>query len=125
MTGQIEFAKNISFGLLICDEAHRLKNQDTKVYKQLYGLRSRMRIMISGTPVQNDLLEFYALLEFCMPGCFGTKKDFARKIGTPVAKMRQLDATTKEVEDGTKASNLFTNLTKTVLLRRTNEVNAR
>ena len=59
-----------------------------------------------------------------MPNCFGTKKDFAREIGIPIAKMRELDATLKEVADGTKASNLFTELTKTILLRRTNEVNA-
>ena len=52
MTGNIDLGSNINAGLIVCDEAHRLKNQDTKVFKELYGLRSNMRIMVSGTPVQ-------------------------------------------------------------------------
>ena len=46
-----------SYGCIVCDEAHRLKNTETLVYKALHPLRSQCRIMISGTPIQNNCFE--------------------------------------------------------------------
>lgn len=43
--------------LLICDEAHRLKNNETKTTKALAGLSCRRRVLLSGTPMQNHLDE--------------------------------------------------------------------
>ena len=42
----------MSFGLVVCDEAHRLKNPKTALYKALHGINSKMRIMVTGTPIQ-------------------------------------------------------------------------
>ncbi|CAN0356612.1 unnamed protein product, partial [Hapterophycus canaliculatus] len=54
--------------LLICDEAHRLKNADTVTNQALSGLKCRRRVLLSGTPMQNDLEEFYAMTDFTNPG---------------------------------------------------------
>ena len=48
----IETLRRGAFGLIVCDEAHRLKNPKTKLYKALQPLRSNMRIMVTGTPIQ-------------------------------------------------------------------------
>ncbi|KAL1498820.1 hypothetical protein AB1Y20_014123 [Prymnesium parvum] len=127
ITGNIEMVQSASvfsqaIDFIICDEAHRLKNPETKVFKQLYCLRSRARVLVSGTPVQNDLSEFFALVDFCIPGCLGTRKEWTRTCGSKIKKMRELDATEKEVEAGKQASDHFTEQTKTILLRRTNEI---
>lgn len=45
------------FGLLVCDEAHKLKNPKTAVYTALHSLDSRMRIMVTGTPIQNGSMQ--------------------------------------------------------------------
>ena len=49
--------------LLVCDEAHRLKNIDgNATIDALNGLAARRRVLLSGTPIQNDLDEFYAMV---------------------------------------------------------------
>lgn len=55
-----------SCDLLICDEAHRLKNDGTLITRALDSIACDRRILLSGTPVQNDLDEFWALTNFCM-----------------------------------------------------------
>ena len=42
-------------GLLLCDEGHRLKNSDSLTYKALNSLNAKRRVILSGTPIQNDL----------------------------------------------------------------------
>ena len=56
------FKKGNQCGLLICDEAHRLKNKDTKTAVALNNLSTRRRVLLSGTPIQNDLDEFYSMV---------------------------------------------------------------
>ena len=51
-------------GLVICDEGHRLKNNENQTYQALFGLKCKRRILISGTPIQNDLLEYYRFIFF-------------------------------------------------------------
>ena len=48
----VEQIMQMSFGLVVCDEAHRLKNPKTALYKALHGINSKMRIMVTGTPIQ-------------------------------------------------------------------------
>lgn len=52
----------------------------------------------AAAPGQNDLDEFYNLLDFCSPDCMGDRKTFERVVSKPVAKGRDLDATDREVE---------------------------
>ena len=56
------FKKEGSCDLLICDEAHRLKNDATATTMALAQLPCRRRVLLSGTPMQNDLGEFYAMV---------------------------------------------------------------
>jgi hypothetical protein len=48
--------------LLVCDEAHRLKNDETQTSQCLNKLQTRRRVLLSGTPLQNDLEEFFAMV---------------------------------------------------------------
>uniref|UniRef100_A0A3P9NIW4 Helicase ATP-binding domain-containing protein n=1 Tax=Poecilia reticulata TaxID=8081 RepID=A0A3P9NIW4_POERE len=58
---------NINWAFLGVDEAHRLKNDDSLLYKSLMEFRSNHRLLITGTPLQNSLKELWSLLHFLMP----------------------------------------------------------
>lgn len=53
--------KTIPFGLLICDEGHRLKNSSIKTTTALSSLSCEKTVILTGTPVQNDLQEFFCI----------------------------------------------------------------
>lgn len=64
---------NSEVGMLLCDEGHRLKNCENLTYTALMGLQTKRRVLLSGTPIQNDLTEYYSLINFVNPGMLGTR----------------------------------------------------
>uniref|UniRef100_A0A8D3DSA4 Chromodomain helicase DNA binding protein 2 n=1 Tax=Scophthalmus maximus TaxID=52904 RepID=A0A8D3DSA4_SCOMX len=67
---------NINWAFIGVDEAHRLKNDDSLLYKSLMEFRSNHRLLITGTPLQNSLKELWSLLHFLMPDKFNSWEDF-------------------------------------------------
>jgi len=53
-------------------QGHRLKNSENQTYQALMGLNAKRRVLLSGTPIQNDLLEYYSLVQFVNQGILGT-----------------------------------------------------
>lgn len=77
------------FDAIICDEGHRLKNTlGTKTMASLTQCPARMRLILTGTPIQNDLEELHAMVSFVAPGYLGTLSEFRRLVSTPIARMR-------------------------------------
>jgi DNA repair and recombination RAD54-like protein len=54
--------------LLVCDEAHRLKNRENQTSMALSSIPCKRRVLLTGTPMQNDLEEFFAMVDFTNPG---------------------------------------------------------
>jgi SWI/SNF-related matrix-associated actin-dependent regulator of chromatin subfamily A member 5 len=61
---------------IIIDEAHRIKNEDSSLAQIIRGFQSRNRLLITGTPLQNNLHELWALLNFLLPDVFGDSEAF-------------------------------------------------
>lgn len=109
-------------GLLLADEAHRLKNAENSTYKALDSINVKRRVLLTGTPVQNDLTEYFSLLNFANPGILGTRLEFRKNYENAILKGRDLDATDKQklaCEEKLKA--LITLVNKFVI-RRTNDL---
>jgi SNF2 family DNA or RNA helicase len=65
--------------LLIVDEAHKLKNRATQVYRFVNRIHKRYVLMLTATPVHNDLVELYSLITVLKPGQLGTVRAFRRQ----------------------------------------------
>lgn len=61
---------------LIVDEAHKLKNEESQISQRLRQLDSRYRLLLTGTPLQNNLHELWSLLNFLLPEIFSSSADF-------------------------------------------------
>lgn len=113
-----EFAKD-KWDYVILDEGHVIKNPQTKLWKSLSQLPSKHRILCTGTPIQNNLAEFWALMDWATKGTvFGSAKNFASNIADPIAKGQDPQAKPDHIESAVEAIRLLVNLTKPVLLQR-------
>ncbi|CAG2195639.1 RAD54B [Mytilus edulis] len=95
-----DIVKQINFDLVICDEGHRLKNTAIKTTSLIMSLPARRRVILTGTPIQNDLQEFFSIVEFCNPGVLGSSGAFRRVYEGPIVASRQPEATPAEIELG-------------------------
>ncbi|PPC76822.1 DEAD/DEAH box helicase [Pokkaliibacter plantistimulans] len=69
----------ISWATAVLDEAQQIKNANTQRARTLFQLQAESRIALSGTPVENNLLELWSLFAFINPGLLGSKASFVRK----------------------------------------------
>lgn len=74
--------KKYKFQYIVFDEAHLLKNMKTKRYAQLMMIKSQRRLLLTGTPLQNNLLELMSLLIFTMPDFFMGKTEQVKAMFT-------------------------------------------
>lgn len=75
----IEVLKEIVFSSLILDEVQYIKNFKSKTYKAIKRLNSKVTIALSGTPIENNIGELWALMDLLNPDTFGNKTDFVNK----------------------------------------------
>uniref|UniRef100_A0A7S0IUA5 Uncharacterized protein n=1 Tax=Calcidiscus leptoporus TaxID=127549 RepID=A0A7S0IUA5_9EUKA len=68
--------RKFAWRYIIVDEAHRMKNEESKLSQVLRSFSSHSRLLITGTPMQNNLHELWALLNFLMPDVFSSSDDF-------------------------------------------------
>ncbi|KAF9467257.1 SNF2 family N-terminal domain-containing protein [Collybia nuda] len=104
--------------LIICDEGHRLKSAKNKTSEMFKALRTRRRIILSGTPIQNDLSEFHAMADFCNPGLLDEYGTFRRVYEVPILKSRAPDASEKDAELGEARMAQLLTVAKSFVLRR-------
>jgi SNF2 family DNA or RNA helicase len=76
------------FSLLIVDEAHLMKNAETRMARTVKKLRPRFRLALSGTPVENRLEDLRSLFDFILPGYLGTQADFKKEYRRPIEALR-------------------------------------
>ncbi|KAL1470982.1 hypothetical protein MTO96_023903 [Rhipicephalus appendiculatus] len=112
-------------GLVICDEGHRLKNCENQTYHALNGLQTRRRVLLSGTPIQNDLLEYFSLIHFVNQGILGTAQEFKKKFELPILKSRDSCSTDADRARGQERLEELIGIVNRCLIRRTNALLSR
>lgn len=88
---------DIAFQTVILDEAQVIKNPDTQVSLAVCKLQSKLRLSITGTPVENSLQELWSHFRFLMPDLLGSETDFAADIQAASADGRYLQRIKKRI----------------------------
>uniref|UniRef100_A0A8C8JQP2 BTAF1 RNA polymerase II, B-TFIID transcription factor-associated n=1 Tax=Oncorhynchus tshawytscha TaxID=74940 RepID=A0A8C8JQP2_ONCTS len=114
----IDFFRNIKFNYCILDEGHVIKNGKTKLSKAIKQLAANFRVILSGTPIQNNVLELWSLFDFLMPGFLGTERQFAARYGKPILASRDAKSSSREQEAGVLAMEALHRQVLPFLLRR-------
>ena len=76
----------IDWATVVLDEAHIIKNNNTKTSKAAMNIQARFRLLLTGTPIQNHLGELWNLFNFINPGLLGTLQQFNERFVTPALK---------------------------------------
>ncbi|RMZ87538.1 hypothetical protein DV736_g5229, partial [Chaetothyriales sp. CBS 134916] len=118
----IDELKDVKIGLMLCDEGHRLKNADSNTYLALTGLNVERRVILSGTPIQNDLTEYFSLLDFANPGYLGTRVDFRKRFELPILRGRDAAGSVQDREKGEAATKELGETVNKFIIRRTNDI---
>uniref|UniRef100_A0A182JRP2 DNA repair and recombination protein RAD54-like n=1 Tax=Anopheles christyi TaxID=43041 RepID=A0A182JRP2_9DIPT len=119
---QIGELESVKFDLMFCDEGHRLKNSNVRAFGVLNGLECRRRVLLTGTPIQNDLQEFFSLINFVNPGAIGSYQDFKARYETPIVVSQRPGVLPQSIELGIERLNELNAITGRFVLRRTQEV---
>lgn len=89
MLSDVEHLRKYVFNCIILDESQAIKNPDSKRYKAARLLEGRQRLVMTGTPIENNTFDLFAQLSFAVPGLFGSAKRFADEYSTPIDKFQE------------------------------------
>lgn len=106
-------------GIVICDEGHRLKNAENQTYTALNALKAKRRVLLSGTPIQNDLLEYFSLVHFVNGGILGTAAEFRKRFEIPIIRGRDSTATDADQKLGNEKLLELASVVNKCIIRRT------
>ncbi len=87
-----EILKEVDWAAVILDEAQNIKNPETKQARAARSLRSDCRIALTGTPVENNVGDLWAIMEYLNPGFLGTQSEFKRTFFVPIQAQRDVEA---------------------------------
>ncbi|MBD3194882.1 MAG: DEAD/DEAH box helicase [Candidatus Lokiarchaeota archaeon] len=88
----VDLLKLAPFRGIIIDESQNMKNYEAQQTQAIYQLQSQYRICLSGTPIENRLLELWTLFEFLNPGLLGSRKYFQENYIIPIERFQNKDA---------------------------------
>ncbi|XP_068157682.1 transcriptional regulator ATRX homolog [Drosophila tropicalis] len=83
--------------LVVCDEGHLLKNEKTSISKAVTRMRTKRRIVLTGTPLQNNLKEYYCMIQFVKPNLLGTYKEYMNRFVNPISNGQYTDSTERDL----------------------------
>ncbi|TRZ02070.1 hypothetical protein DNTS_016491, partial [Danionella cerebrum] len=83
--------------LVVCDEGHILRNSESSISKATRALRTRRRIILTGTPLQNNLTEYHCMVNFIKENLLGSLKEFHNRFINPIENGQCADSTPADV----------------------------
>ena len=91
----VEYFKGVPWAGVILDEAQNIKNPETKQARAARSIQADYRLVLTGTPVENNVGDLWSLMEFLNPGFLGTQAAFKRNFFVPIQAHRDAEATAR------------------------------
>ncbi len=92
LRNDIDFLETINFSGIIVDEIQNIKNFSSKQTKAVYRLQGKYKMGLSGTPIENRLMELWTLFEFLNPGLLGNRTKFQEDFIIPIERYQDQNA---------------------------------
>ena len=84
--------QGIEFDTVALDEAQHIKNRQTQNAQAVKAVRARHKLVLTGTPLENSVLDLWSIFDFLMPGYLGTAADFKERYEAPIAREKDKGA---------------------------------
>jgi SNF2 family DNA or RNA helicase len=81
-----ELYRGLEFDTMVLDEAQHIKNRQTQNAQAVKAVAARHRLVLTGTPMENSVLDLWSILDFLMPGYLGTAQDFRERYELPITR---------------------------------------
>ncbi len=80
--------REFEFDTVVLDEAQHIKNRQTQNAQAVKAVKAKHRLVLTGTPLENSVLDLWSIFDFLMPGYLGTAQDFRERYEIPITKTR-------------------------------------
>lgn len=117
----IDIITKYDYNYCVLDEGHIIKNSQSKLSKAVKQISANHRLILTGTPIQNNVVELWSLFDFLMPGFLGSEKSFQERFAKPIAASRNSKNSSKEQEAGVLALEALHRQVLPFMLRRLKE----
>jgi superfamily II DNA or RNA helicase len=84
--------RDLEFNTVVLDEAQHIKNRQTQNAQAVKAVRSKHRLVLTGTPMENSVLDLWSIFDFLMPGYLGAAQDFRERYELPITRDKNSDA---------------------------------
>ncbi|CAN6293341.1 unnamed protein product [Urochloa humidicola] len=98
VANEITYALQCGPDILVCDEAHMIKNRRADITQALKQVRSQRRIALTGSPLQNNLMEYYCMVDFVREGFLGSSHEFRNRFQNPIENGQHTNSTSDDVK---------------------------
>ncbi|XP_073061111.1 LOW QUALITY PROTEIN: switch 2 [Primulina eburnea] len=112
---------DIQWEIVVVDEAHRLKNEKSKLYTACLKIKTMKRYGLTGTIMQNKLMELFNVFDWVTPGCLGTREHFREFYDEPLKHGQRSSAPQRFVRVADERKQHLVSVLQKYMLRRTKE----
>jgi SNF2 family DNA or RNA helicase len=85
-----EYYRGLEFDMVVLDEAQHIKNRQTQNAQAVKSIRTKHRLVLTGTPLENSVLDLWSIFDFLMPGYLGSAQDFKERYELPLVREKNI-----------------------------------